>query len=157
VDEVGYLTYGDDAANVLFHVVNDRHLRRRPMIFTTNKAPFTLWGDVLHDRDLAEAIVDRTLESGQLLVLDGPSYRTRHLPPEAGLDTNSKPARIPGKHRPEFPEPTNRSAVSSNRPHIERRASPVQVVRWQETAIGGLSLLLRAIFADLSRPAQTTP
>ena len=26
VDEVGYLTYGTDAANVLFHVVNDRHL-----------------------------------------------------------------------------------------------------------------------------------
>jgi len=30
VDELGYLTYGADAANVLFHVVNDRHLRKRP-------------------------------------------------------------------------------------------------------------------------------
>ena len=30
VDELGYLTYGPDAANVLFHVVNDRHLRKRP-------------------------------------------------------------------------------------------------------------------------------
>ena len=29
IDEVGYLTYGPDAANVLFHVVNERHLRRR--------------------------------------------------------------------------------------------------------------------------------
>jgi len=38
VDEVGYLTYGPDAANVLFHVVNDRHLRKRPMIFTTISA-----------------------------------------------------------------------------------------------------------------------
>jgi DNA replication protein DnaC len=37
VDEVGYLTYAQDAANVLFHVVNNRHLRKRPMIFTTNK------------------------------------------------------------------------------------------------------------------------
>lgn len=25
VDEVGYLTYGTDAANMLFHVVNERH------------------------------------------------------------------------------------------------------------------------------------
>ena len=33
-----YLTYGDDAANVLYHVVNDRHIRRRAMIFTTNRA-----------------------------------------------------------------------------------------------------------------------
>jgi DNA replication protein DnaC len=37
VDEVGYLTYGSNAANVLFHVVNARHLGRRAMIFTTNK------------------------------------------------------------------------------------------------------------------------
>src|SRR5437868_10941883 len=31
VDEVGYLTYGSNAANVLFHVVNARHLGRRAM------------------------------------------------------------------------------------------------------------------------------
>jgi IstB-like ATP binding protein len=37
IDEVGYLAYGPDAANVLFHVVNDRQPRKRPMIFTTNK------------------------------------------------------------------------------------------------------------------------
>jgi hypothetical protein len=38
VDEVGYLTYGTDAANMLFHVANERHRRHRPMIFTTNKS-----------------------------------------------------------------------------------------------------------------------
>src|SRR6202011_2585057 len=58
VDEVGYLTYGQDAANVLFHVVNDRHLRKRPMIFPTTK-PLSEWGKVLHDEDLAAAILDR--------------------------------------------------------------------------------------------------
>jgi DNA replication protein DnaC len=48
IDEVGYLSYGPDAANVLFHVVNNRHLRKRPMIFTTNE-PLNQWGKVLHD------------------------------------------------------------------------------------------------------------
>ena len=43
VVEVGYLTYGTDAANMLFHVVNDRHRKRRAMIFTTNK-PLNAWG-----------------------------------------------------------------------------------------------------------------
>ena len=33
---------------------------------------------VLHDHDLAEAIVDRVLEKGRLIVVDGPSYRIRH-------------------------------------------------------------------------------
>ena len=37
VDKVGYLTYGTDAANTLFHVVNERHRRKWAMIFTMNK------------------------------------------------------------------------------------------------------------------------
>ena len=112
VDEVGYLTYGPDAANVLFHVVNDRHLRRRSMVFTTNKSPLAAWGGVLHDHDLAEAIVDRTLERGRLLVLDGPSVRTPHLDSQAD-PANSRPDRISGKDRTKFPEPAPASQRSS--------------------------------------------
>ena len=95
VDEVGYLTYGPDAANVLFHVVNDRHLRKRPMIFTTNK-PLSEWGKVLHDEDLATAILDRILERGRLIHLDGPSGRTRHLNLEEVLPAAAERARISG-------------------------------------------------------------
>ena len=39
VDEVGYLAYSDDSANVPYHVVNDRHIRGRSMVFTTNEQP----------------------------------------------------------------------------------------------------------------------
>jgi DNA replication protein DnaC len=99
IDEVGYLSYGPDAANVLFHVVNQRNLQRRSMIFTTNKS-LSVWGNVLHDDDLAAAIIDRVLERGRLLQLDGPSLRTKHL----GLDdptlaeASNEPARISGTH-----------------------------------------------------------
>ena len=117
VDEVGYLTYGTDAANMLFHVVNDRHKRRRSMIFTTNK-PLTAWGGVLHDEDLAQAIVDRVLERGRLLHLDGPSMRTKHL----GLDASAvveapsqQVVRISGNHWSELPEPT-----TCSRPRVSR-------------------------------------
>ena len=98
VDEVGYLSYGPDAANVLFQVVNERHLHRRPMVFTTNK-PVEDWGRVLHDADLAEAILDRVLERGRVLHFKGPSYRTRHL------DTASVP-KVSRKEGAEFREPT---------------------------------------------------
>lgn len=115
VDEVGYLTYGTDAANMLFHVVNDRHRRRRSMIFTTNK-PTSAWGRVLHDEDLAQAIVDRILERGRILTLDGPSMRTKHLgldesTSEASNQADDDLARISGIARPEFPEPTSGSGV----------------------------------------------
>jgi DNA replication protein DnaC len=105
IDEVGYLTYGPDAANVLFHVVNDRHLRKRPMIFTTNK-PLNQWGKVLHDEDMAAAILDRVLERGRFIHLDGPSGRTRHLNLEEILPASTDRARISGIDVPEFPEPT---------------------------------------------------
>jgi DNA replication protein DnaC len=82
IDEVGYLVHPPDAANVLFQVVNERYLKHRPMIFTTNK-PVEAWGQVLHDPDLAEAILDRVLERGRVLQLRGPSFRRRHLPGEA--------------------------------------------------------------------------
>ena len=108
IDEVGYLTYGTDAANMLFHVVNDRHKRKRSMIFTTTKR-LSAWGTVLHDEDLAQAILDRVLERGRHLNLDGPSIRTRHL----GLDDataaeapSADPVRISGIPQSEFPEPT---------------------------------------------------
>lgn len=81
IDEVGYLNHAADAANLLFGVVDQRYLARKPMVFTTNKK-LRDWGQVLHDPDLAEVILDRVLERGQLLALGGRSYRTRHLDPE---------------------------------------------------------------------------
>jgi DNA replication protein DnaC len=105
IDEIGYLSYGPDAANVLFHVVNDRHLRKRPMIFTTNK-PLSEWGKVLHDEDLAAAILDRILERGRFIHLDGPSGRTRHLNLEEASPAKAERLRISGINGSEFPEPT---------------------------------------------------
>jgi len=78
IDELGYQSHAADAANVLFRVVSLRHLKHRPIIVTTNK-PLAALGQVLHDGDLAEAILDRLLERGTHYVLRGRSYRTRHL------------------------------------------------------------------------------
>ena len=124
IDEIGYLTHRPDAANVLYHVVNERHLRRRPMLLTTNK-PMAAWGQVLHDSDLAEAILDRVLERGRLFELRGASYRTRHMRDElrggrgaAAPRSQAEPSptsqrtsagwpTISGIPGPEFPEPTS--------------------------------------------------
>lgn len=74
IDELGYLTYGPDAANFLFQVVDQRYLKKRPILITSNKEP-RAWGTVLHDPDLAEAIVDRMMERGEVLRMQGKSYR----------------------------------------------------------------------------------
>jgi len=114
VDEVGYLTYGTDAANMLFHVVNERHRRHRPMIFTTNKS-LKAWGRVLHDEDLAQAILDRVLERGRLVRLDGPSVRTLHVNLDEAMKEDSDQevdlVRISGRRWSEFPEPTHAASA----------------------------------------------
>ena len=82
IDEVGYLSYGPYAANVLFPVVAKRYLAgNRPILLTTNKDPAE-WGGVLHDGDLAAAILDRLLHKGEILKMGGSSYR-RYRPGEA--------------------------------------------------------------------------
>lgn len=82
LDELGYLNYGPDAANLLFQVVDRRYLARRAVVITSNKEPDS-WGQVLHDPDLAHAIVDRLLERGEIIRLRGRSYRNPrdHEPP----------------------------------------------------------------------------
>jgi len=75
------------------------------MIFTTNK-PLNEWGKVLHDEDMAAAILDRVLERGRFIHLDGPSGRTRHLNLEENLPENTKRLRISGIGGSDFPEPT---------------------------------------------------
>lgn len=98
IDEMGYLGYGPGAADVLFQVVDQRYLKGKPILFTTNK-PLKQWGRVLYDEELARAIIDRTLHHGEYLKLSGPSYRLKGRK----LDLDS-PATIEAKNSPSLPK-----------------------------------------------------
>lgn len=86
IDEIGYLHHADDAANVLYGVVDQRCLHRKPLVFTTNK-DLKAWGRVLHDNELAEALLDRVLEHGEKLRLLGKSRRA----PDEDLEQSDNP------------------------------------------------------------------
>jgi DNA replication protein DnaC len=109
VGAAGSLTHETDAANMLFHVVNERRRWRRAMTSTAKKSP-AAWGRVLHEDDLAEAIIDRGLERGRLLRRDGPSVRTPHASLDEASkeesDTGDNVIRNSGNQRLEFPEPS---------------------------------------------------
>jgi DNA replication protein DnaC len=81
IDELGYLSHGADAANVLYRVVNERYLQQRPILVTTNK-PLAAWGDVVHDGDLAEANRGSPPGAGRALRLARPLLS--HSPPQGG-------------------------------------------------------------------------
>jgi hypothetical protein len=105
-DDAPQLSHEFTHESRLFQVVNEGHRRRRSMIFTTNKA-LKEWGRVLRDEDLGLAIIDRVLERGRLIRLDGPSARTLHLKLDEGLTMQNRMTRWP------FPEPTNWSRVTA--------------------------------------------
>jgi hypothetical protein len=80
------------------------------MIFTTNKS-LEAWGRVLHDDDLAQAIIDRVLERGRLLRVDGPSLRILQVNLDEAMkeesDSGEDVIRIPENRCADFPEPTS--------------------------------------------------
>jgi hypothetical protein len=149
---VGYLTYGTDAANMLFHVVNERHRRRRAMIFTTNKS-LKAWGRVLHDDDLAQAIIDRVLERGRLIRLDGPSVRTLHVNLDEAMkeesDSGDDVIRISGTHTTHVRFPGTTCDACVQRPVCITTAAG----HGRSIALHPQEALLQALRADMRTPA----
>ena len=75
VDEVGYLTLGATAGNLLFQLVNARY-ERGAMILTSNRG-FAEWGQVFGDPVIATALLDRLLHHAVVVHIEGSSYRMR--------------------------------------------------------------------------------
>src|SRR3954451_11105654 len=81
VDEVGYLPFEQDAANLFFQLVSSRY-EHASLILTSNLA-FSSWAGVFGDQIVAAALIDRIVHHADVIALKGASYRLR----DRGLDT----------------------------------------------------------------------
>ena len=75
IDEVGYLSYSPQHADLLFDIVNRRNLDRSTVV-TTNKA-FSEWNEVFPNSSSVVALVDRLVHRSEILEIDGESYRLK--------------------------------------------------------------------------------
>jgi DNA replication protein DnaC len=75
VDEVGYLPFEQDAANLFFQLVSSRY-EHASLVLTSN-LPFSGWGGVFGDQAVAAAMIDRIVHHADVLMLKGASYRLR--------------------------------------------------------------------------------
>lgn len=75
IDELGYLPLPAEAASHLFQVVSRRY-QHGSIILTTNRG-IAQWGEIFQDTTVAAAILDRLLDRGIVLTINGPSYRMR--------------------------------------------------------------------------------
>ncbi len=75
VDEVGYIPFEPEAANLFFQLVSSRY-ERASLIVTSNKV-FGRWGEVFGDDVVAAAMIDRLVHHAEVIALKGDSYRLK--------------------------------------------------------------------------------
>jgi DNA replication protein DnaC len=80
LDELGYLPIDKRGADLLFQVVAARY-ESGSIVLTTNR-PFREWGAMFDmDNTLATALIDRLMHHGEVIVIQGDSYRMRGKDP----------------------------------------------------------------------------
>jgi DNA replication protein DnaC len=75
IDEVGYLSFDNKSADLLYEVINRRY-EQKSLILTTNKA-FKEWNEVFPNAACIATLLDRLLHHAEVTVIEGSSYRVR--------------------------------------------------------------------------------
>jgi DNA replication protein DnaC len=73
IDEVGYLSYSNAHADLLFELTNRRY-EKKSTIVTTNR-PFAEWNEVFPNAACVVSLVDRLTHNAEIIALEGRSYR----------------------------------------------------------------------------------
>jgi DNA replication protein DnaC len=73
IDEVGYLSYSNRHADLLFELVSRRYEQKSTLV-TTNKR-FADWGEVFPTAARVASLIDRLVHHAEVFAIDGESYR----------------------------------------------------------------------------------
>ena len=76
IDELGYLSYDNRHADLLFEVVSRRYAASKPVLITTNKA-FGEWGEVFPSATCVVTLIDRLVHRSEIVNIKGESYRLK--------------------------------------------------------------------------------
>jgi len=88
IDEVGYLSYDDNAADLLYEVINRRY-EHRSLILTTNRG-FKEWNEVFPNASCIVTLVDRLTHHADVTRIEGDSYRCRESELESAARRKKK-------------------------------------------------------------------
>lgn len=75
IDELGYLNVRPEQANAFFRLMEERHVKQRSTIITTNLA-FDDWYKLLDNQPMTKALLDRLRQRCITVSIQGPSLRT---------------------------------------------------------------------------------
>lgn len=75
IDEVGYLSYSNRHADMLFELISRRYLHKSTLV-TTNRR-FADWGEVFPNAACVVSLVDRLMHRAEVVRIEGDSYRQK--------------------------------------------------------------------------------
>jgi DNA replication protein DnaC len=81
IDEVGYLSYSNRHADLLFEIISRRH-HEKPTLITTNK-PFTEWRDIFPNAACVVSLIDRLVHRSEIINIEAESYRLKEAKEES--------------------------------------------------------------------------
>jgi DNA replication protein DnaC len=75
IDEIGYLSYDDRNADLLFRVISMRY-EKKPVVLTTNLG-FPDWRQIFPNAACTVALIDRIVHYADVITIEGDSYRLK--------------------------------------------------------------------------------
>jgi DNA replication protein DnaC len=75
IDEIGYLSYDNRNADLLFQAVSRRY-ERKSIVITSNLA-FADWPTIFPNAACTTALIDRLVHHAEIISIEGESYRKR--------------------------------------------------------------------------------
>jgi DNA replication protein DnaC len=90
IDEVGYLSYSNRHADLLFELINRRHEQKSTLV-TTNKS-FAEWSEVFPNAACVVALIDRLVHNAEIIHIKGDSYRLKEAQERAEQRTKKRKA-----------------------------------------------------------------
>jgi len=88
IDEVGYLSYSNRHADLLFELISRRY-EHKSTIVTTNR-PFAEWREVFPNATCVVSLVDRLVHHAEILAIEGESYRFKEAQERASQRANQR-------------------------------------------------------------------
>lgn len=93
IDEVGYLSYSNRHADLLFELVSRRY-QCKSTVVTTNRA-FADWGEVFPNAACVVSLIDRLMHRAEVVRIDGDSYRAKEAQEREVQRQAARTARAP--------------------------------------------------------------
>jgi DNA replication protein DnaC len=75
IDEVGYLSYSNRHADLMFELISRRYQNKSTLV-TTNRQ-FAEWREVFPNAACVVSLVDRLVHNAEIVAIDGESYRLK--------------------------------------------------------------------------------